>query len=347
MRIALVAPRWVPIPPPAYGGIELVVDHLARGLQAAGHEVLLHAPSGSTCPVPMTACADEASQEVGPGASAAELHHVVAGYEEIANWGPDIVHDHTLAGPLYAGLLDVPVVTTNHGPFTGRLRDLFRTISTVAPVIAISHHQASTAPGVAIAAVIHHGIDVDRVAPGRGDGGYALFLGRMSPTKGVHLAARAAREAGVPLRIASRLTEPAEHAYFAEEVAPLLGGGVRYVGEVGGAAKAALLEGATCLLNPIDWPEPFGMVMIESLARGTPVVATPNGSVPELIEDGVTGFVRSSVTGLAEAIDAAPRLDRTHCRRVAAHRFSTRRMVADHVRAYEQVLAGRSPRRVA
>ena len=347
MRIGIIAPPWLPIPPPAYGGLEVVVDNLARGLQHAGHDVLLHATGDSTCPVPRTAARGEAASTVGPAAPAAELHHVVHGYAEMRRWGADIVHDHTLAGPLYAAQAGVAAVTTNHGPFASELGCFYRAIAPRVPVFAISHHQASTARDTPIAAVIHHGVDVDSIAPGDGDGGYALFLGRMSPDKGVDTAARVARAAGVPLRIASRLSEPAEHDYFERAVEPLLGDGVTFVGEVGGRVKDELIAGAACLLNPIAWPEPFGMVMVEALARGVPVVATPCGSVPELVDDGVTGFIRSTVEALADAVRAAPLLDRRDCRRATAERFSTVRMVADHLDAYTRALAGRRPLQAA
>jgi glycosyltransferase involved in cell wall biosynthesis len=169
-----------------------------------------------------------------------------------------------------------------------------------------------------------------------------LFLGRLSPDKGVHVAARVARTAGIPLRIAAKMREPAERAYFEASVAPLLGGDVTYIGEVNGRDKLDLLAGASCLLNPLAWPEPFGMVMIEALACGTPVVATPCGSVPEIVTEGVTGFVRGAEAELAEAMGRAGELDRTLCRKDAATRFSTARMVADHVELYERVAQGRS-----
>jgi glycosyltransferase involved in cell wall biosynthesis len=347
MRIGLISPPWVPVPPPAYGGTEAVVDELARGLVAEGHEVLLHATAESGCPVPRTTVATRARDVHGCQGSAVELDHVVAGYEAMLVWRPDVVHDHTLLGPTYGGSLGLPVVTTNHGPFAGELVACYRAIAELVPVVAISHHQASMAGTTPVAAVIHHGIGIDAIPAGTGDGGYALFLGRMSPDKGVDAAARIARQAGVPLRIASRLSEPAEHDYFDRTVRPLLGGDVAFVGEVGGACKCELIRGASCLLNPLAWPEPFGMVMIEALARGTPVVATPCGSVPELVDDGVTGFVRSSPDELAEALHQVPTLDRSRCRTTAAERFSTERMVADHLALYEQILAGRHPRRVA
>jgi glycosyltransferase involved in cell wall biosynthesis len=347
MRVGMIAPPWVPVPPRAYGGIEAVVDTLARGLLGAGHEVLLHASAESTCPVRRTTSAAAATSILGAAGSIAELRHVVTGYEAMCDWGPDVVHDHTVFGPTFALRTGLPVVTTCHGPFVTETLDCYRAIAAEVPIVAISHHQASTAGPIPIAAVIHHGVDVDALPCGDGGGGYALFLGRMNPDKGVDAAARIARAAGLPLRIASRLDEPAEHAYFEAEVEPLLGGDIEYVGEVGGNDKCELICEASCLLNPLAWPEPFGMVMIEALGRGTPVVATPCGSVPELIDDGVTGFVRSTEAELAQALGAVDSLDRAACRAAAVERFSSARMVADHVRFYERVVADRHPSRAA
>jgi glycosyltransferase involved in cell wall biosynthesis len=340
MRIVIVAPPWVAVPPTAYGGTEGVLDVLARGLDRAGHDVLLFTTGDSTCPVPRDSILPHAIG-VGTGGSATELRHVIHAYR--AATGADIVHDHTLIGPVYADRFgDLPVVTTNHGPFQSELGDYYHAIAGDTPVIAISHHQASTASRTPIAAVIHHGVDPDRYPVGRGEGGYAMFLGRMCPEKGIPAAIHAARRAGMPLRIAAKMSEPAEKLYFECCVKPLLGGDIDFVGEIGGAAKLDLLGEAVCLLNPIDWPEPFGMVMVEALACGTPVVATPMGAAPEIIDDGVTGFIRSTEFQLASALLASASLDRAACRAAVAGHFSAQRMVAEHVALYEQIVGGSS-----
>jgi glycosyltransferase involved in cell wall biosynthesis len=343
MRIAIIAPPWVPVPPPAYGGTETVLDNLARGLQAAGHEVLLYATGDSTCPVPTRWVRARAAGTVATG-PAPELQHVVNAYDAIVQWKADVVHDHTLVGPVYGPRFDVPIVTTNHGPFDGELADLYRAVGDAVPIVAISHHHRATAGAIPVAAVIHHGVDVDAFPLGLGEGGYALFLGRMCPDKGVHVAVDVARRAGMPLKIAAKMREPAEMAYFENKVAPHLGADVEYIGEVGGADKLALLADAACLLNPIAWPEPFGMVMIEALAAGTPVVATPCGAVSEIVDDGITGFIRTTPDDLTAALGRVSGLDRAAARKVAAERFSTERMVRDHVRLYEQVTAPQAAR---
>lgn len=341
MRIAIIAPPWVPVPPSAYGGIETMLDTLARGLDSAGHEVTLFTTGDSTCPVEKKWVFDSARGIAGAGPSV-ELRHVIAAYELAGEF--DVVHDHTLTGPVYADRFPwIPVVTTNHGPFLSDLGPLYQAVSAQVPVIAISHHQASTANGVNITAVIHHGVDLGEWPVGTGGGGYALFLGRMNPDKGVDHAARAARAAGVPLKIAAKMSEPPEHDYFDSAVRPLLGDDIEFVGEVGRAEKLKLLGEAVCLLNPMDWPEPFGMVMIEALASGTPVVATSVGSAPEIIDDGVTGYLVGNRLELVEAVKEVASLDREVCRKAAEDRFSAELMVERHVCVYEQLLAGESP----
>lgn len=337
MRIAIVAPPWLPVPPPAYGGTENVLDALARGLRSAGHQVLLCTTGDSTCPVERV-FAFEKAVGVGVGSSVDEIRHVMHAYGRFED--VDVVHDHTLVGPLHsAAFPNLPVVTTNHAPFNAEIIDLYRTISGRVPVIAISHHQASTALDVSIAAVIHHGVDLDDFPMGHGGGGYALFLGRMHPGKAPHIAARVARQAGIPLRIAAKMNEPEERDYFDSMVRPLLNRDVTYVGEVDRQTKLELLGGAECLLNPIAWPEPFGMVMIEALACGTPVLTTRLGAAPEIVEDGVVGFLRSDEEGLVGALGRVHEIARTACRQRIEECFSVERMVEKHIAVYEQAIS--------
>jgi glycosyltransferase involved in cell wall biosynthesis len=338
MRVALIAPPWVAIPPPAYGGTETVLDTLASGLAEAGHEVVLWTTGDSTCPVPRRWVFDRALG-VGNGGAAQEIRHTMAAYREL---DADIVHDHTLVGPIIADRMPwLPVVTTNHGPFQSDLLALYQATSDRVPVIAISHHQAAGANGVHLAGIIHHGVDLGRFPMGPGGGGYALFLGRMNPDKGVVTAIHVARRAGIPLLIAAKMQEAAEQLYFTEAVAPLLGPDVEYVGEVGGQDKLDLLSRAHCLLNPIAWPEPFGMVMVEAMATGTPVVATPLGAAPEIVADGVTGYLRCDDPALAEAVMRVDQIDRDACRRRVETWFGADRMVAEHLAVYAEVVQAR------
>jgi glycosyltransferase involved in cell wall biosynthesis len=342
MRIGLIAPPWLPVPPGAYGGIEAMVDILARGLSAEGHDVVLAAPAGSSCPVSLVdgmAPAVENPDLIGN--AIVELRHVATAYEALSD--VDVIHDHTVIGPFYRRRPPGrAVVTTNHGPFTSDLSDVYRQLDDVS-IIAISKHQASTAEGVRIRKVIHHGLDVDAIPLGSGDGGYICFLGRMCPDKGPVEAALIARLAGIPLKIAAKMRETAEREYFDACLAPLLCSDVEYVGELAAEDKYALLGGAMALVNPIQWPEPFGLVMVEALATGTPVVATAYASAPEIVDDGVTGYLRSTPAELPAALHAAAGLDRSACRNAAGERFSAQRMVREHLRLYADLISRSAP----
>jgi glycosyltransferase involved in cell wall biosynthesis len=340
MRIALIAPPWGAIPPIGYGGIELVVDRLATGFQREGHEVLLFTTGDSTCPVPRQWALPEAEGDR-IGTVVPALRHVMAAYEAVQDF--DIVHDHTLAGPVYAERHhDLKVVTTIHGPLDGELGDPYLRIADRVPLIAISRAQCRPLPQLPVARVIHHGLDVADFPAGEGDGGYVLFLGRMTPDKGVHLAIEAADKAGVPLLIAAKMREPAEIDYFKREVEPYLSDSIQYVGEASNSGKLELLAGARALLFPICWNEPFGMVMIEAMACGTPVLAFAEGSVPEVVNHGRTGFICADVAEMADAIGESDRLDRAECRgEVADGRFSTGRMVREHLSLFEELVGSR------
>ena len=234
----------------------------------------------------------------------------------------DIIHDHTLAGPLYLCRPSaVPVVTTIHGPLTPSAVDLYRAIGRNASIIAISRDQVSHAPTVPVTRVIHHGLDLSAVPQGTGQGGYACFVGRMCPDKGVVEAIAIARKAGIPLHIAAKMREPEELRYFREVVKPLLGTNEEFIGELGDAEKYALMGEALAFLNPIQWAEPFGLVMIEAMATGTPVVGTPIGSAPEIVQHGTTGFL-APVDELAALLPRAAGLSRAACRAAVEARFS-------------------------
>ncbi len=339
MRIGLVAPPWGPIPPTLYGGIEVVVDQLARGLAAARHDVVLFATGDSTCPVERHWVLPEA-EGMRIGQAVPELRHVVHAYEALRDC--DVVHDHTVMGPFYAERFPgLPVATTVHGPFNAELGDLYRALAPSVPIVAISHAQQRSAPDVPVTRVIHHGVDADAFPYGEGvgdaEGPYALFLGRMAPDKGAHRAIAVARAAGSRVLLAGKMREPWEHRYFAEHVEPLLGADAVYLGEVSHGRKLELLAGASALLFPIRWDEPFGMVMIEAMACGTPVLAFPEGAAPEVVEDGKTGYLCGDEAAMADALVRVGDLERTACRAAVEGYFSTERMVAEHVELYTQL----------
>ncbi|MEV8146675.1 glycosyltransferase family 4 protein [Arthrobacter sp. NPDC080073] len=335
MRIGLVAGPWIPVPPVTYGGTERVVDTLARGFAKAGHEVLLAASSDSQCPVPRVPQM-QTSDPAELGFTISELSHVVRAYDGLGD--VDIIHDHTLSGPLYRyGPPGVPVVTTIHGPLTSSAKDIYRAIGRSTSIIAISRDQASQASGVPVRRVIHHGIDLSTVPVGAGQGGYVCFVGRMCPDKGVLEAIRIARQAGVPLRIAAKVREPEEILYFEEVIKPILGPNEDFTGEVDDAEKYRLMGEAIAFLNPIQWSEPFGLVMIEALATGTPVLGTPLGAAPEIVSHGITGYL-AATNNLAALIPAAAGLSREQCRARAEQQFSAERMVADHLRLFADLI---------
>lgn len=341
LRVGLIAPPWVTVPPEVYGGTELVVDLLARGLAEAGCDVRLFTTGDSTCPVPREWLYPSALGTNAPLRS--ELPHIERAYRTFAD--VDVIHDHTLSGPLRtsAPTSAVPVVTTLHGELIPQLRPRYAgAAKRGVAIIAISHAQRRSAREVPVTAVIHHGIDVDAIPIGSGDGDYVLFLGRMSPDKGAHRAIAAARAAGRRILLAAKMWEPEEHRYYMECVEPMLGPDATYVGEVGPAEKHELLCGAAALLNPIRWPEPFGLVMIEALARGTPVLAFAEGSAPEIVEHGRTGFLCRDEGDMARHLAHLERIDRAACRASASSRFSAERMVADHLRLYRSVLERRA-----
>jgi glycosyltransferase involved in cell wall biosynthesis len=228
-------------------------------------------------------------------------------------------------------------VTTNHGPFEPRANSLFRSMQGDTAIVAISHHQASTAQGVCVARVIHHGLDVEQVPVGAGEGGFVAFLGRMCPDKGAREAIEVAREAGIPLKLAAKMREDHEFNYFKSQVEPLLGGDIEYVGEVDEAGKYRLLGAAVALLNPIQWPEPFGLVMIEAMACGTPVLAFRCGSVPEIVEEGDTGLIVGSVDEAVHAMPQLLMLDRNKVRSQFEQRFSSPQMAREYVAIYRKL----------
>ena len=341
MRVGLLAPPWTTVPPVGYGGTETVIDNLARGLTARGHDVVLFTVGGSTCPVRRRRLYDEPF--VPMNQSMAEAAHVLAGYEALA--GVDIIHDHTVLGPVLVPGEEAPapVVVTNHGPFHAQARRVLARAARHAAVVAISHDQARRATGIPIAAVIHHGIDLTTYRPGPG-GDHLVFVGRMSPDKGVHRAVRIARAAGRPLRIVAKMREPEEREYYATCVRPLLGREDGPPEELDVAGRIEVLRTAAALLNPIGWAEPFGLVMAEALATGTPVIAFDHGAAREIVADGITGFV---VPGEEEAVRAVERLwliDRARCRREVEEHFSAERLARDHEALYRRVLAGATPR---
>jgi glycosyltransferase involved in cell wall biosynthesis len=340
MRVGMIAPPWFPVPPPAYGGTEAVVSLLTEGLVAEGVDVTLFASGDSTTRANLSAAHPEApSARIGE--MAVELEHVLACLERAEEF--DLVHDHSgLLALTLAAATDTPFVHTVHGPLTGHSGELYRRATAFNPdarLIALTDAQRAHAADLPWLATCGNAVEVQSFPFSPAGQGYLAFLGRMSPEKGAREAIAVARAAGLELRIAAKCREPAERAYFDAYVAPALGDGVEYLGELGHRDKARLLAGATALVFPIDWEEPFGLVLIEAASCGTPVVATRRGSVPEVVEDGVTGLVVDRPEQMPAALRRVASLDRVTIRRRAEERFSPRAMLGRYLAAYERALA--------
>jgi glycosyltransferase involved in cell wall biosynthesis len=340
MRIALLAPVWFPVPPSGYGGIEWVVWLLADGLVDAGHEVTLFATGESRTKAKLEYVYEKApSDEIGQARP--DVRHVLNCYSRQDEF--DLINDHSgIVAAIAAGALHVPFVHTAHGPLDGVDGQQYAQLGTFAPdvgLISISLNQRRPRPKLNWIANCPNALDFDHYpfAPHRGD--YLVFLGRMSPEKGAHRAVRTAIETGLPLKLAGKMREPHEQSYFDEFVRPHLNDRIEYLGEVSHGEKVELLQNARVTLFPIEWEEPFGLVMIESMACGTPVIATRSGSVPEVVEPGRSGVIVDHWTDAVEAIEQADAIAPEECRAYAEEHFERERLVRDYVGAYEAAIA--------
>jgi glycosyltransferase involved in cell wall biosynthesis len=337
MRIAQIAPLFEAVPPKFYGGTERVVSFLTEELVALGHDVTLFASGDSVTAAKLESVWPRALR-LDPGVrDGAALHQLMI--EEVRRQADrfDILHFHLDYFPFSLfSRQRTPFVTTLHGrldlPELSPVFDMFDTV----PVVSISDSQRAPLPQAHFVATVLHGLPENLLAPTGAKPEYLAFLGRICPEKSPDRAIRIARACGIPLKIAAKV-DKVDTEYFNAIIRPLLaqGGGVELVGEINDARKAEFLSGAKALLMPIAWPEPFGLVMIEAMACGTPVIAFDHGSVPEVIEDGLTGFI---VADEAEAVTAVARLgelDRGRIRRRFEQRFTARRMARDYVDVYE------------
>ena len=340
MRIAVISPVWFAVPPPRYGGIELVVSLLADGLVDAGHDVTLFA-SGDSHSKAALASVYKTAPSAAIGTTEVEFRHAFACYTRAGDF--EIINDHS--GPYtstLAAAVPTPVVHTVHGPISGRPGEIYAQIAEIVPqlgLISISQSQRVPRPGLPWVATVPNALDLSLypAKPHRGD--YLLFLGRLSADKGCHRAIAVAVELGLPLLIAGKKRDPEEIEYFEAFVEPHLGHhGIEYLGEVPHGHKVELLQDARATLFPIEWEEPFGLVMIEAMACGTPVIATRHGAVPEVIEDGRSGVIVDDYRDMPAALERADALDPLEIRRYVESRFSRERMVADYVAAYERHL---------
>lgn len=346
MRIAQIAPLYESVPPQAYGGTERVVSYLTEELVGQGHEVTLFASADSVTQANLVAACSR-SLRLDPSCKL-DLPHHFRMLEMVAERADefDVLHFHTdfLHFPIIRRL-SVPSVTTLHGRLDlPDLKALYKEYTEV-NLISISDSQRLPLADVRFLATVYHGLPKNLYPFTREPGDYFAFIGRISPEKGVDRAIEITKRMGIPLRIAAKV-DKMDREYFEEEIRPLLDHPlVEYIGEINDAQKGEFLGRARAVLFPIAWPEPFGMVMIEAMACGTPVIAFRGGSVPEVLDDGVTGFIVEDVKGAVDALQGISHFDRQLCRRTFERRFSADRMARDYLVAYDRLVAGTSPNR--
>jgi glycosyltransferase involved in cell wall biosynthesis len=349
MRIAQVAPLWELVPPQTYGGSELVVHLLTEELVRRGHDVTLFAPSGSITDAKLVPCCPVALRGMEETLKLDKTHNTAMAYElgmlgEVFRQAGefDVIHNHVGFQFLpFADFVETPIVTTLHNPLRPPVvKKLFERHAHL-PYIAISAYQKTLWPSLNYAGVIHHGVNLHRFTPSytHEDKDYLVFLGRLSEEKGPLHAVRIAQALGMKLIMAGKI-DRVDRVFYDREIAHLVDGEqIEYVGEINHSQKNALLRDAAATLCPIEWAEPFGLVMIESMACGTPVFALRDGSVPEVIDHGRSGYIAESVDEMIEAVRDYRRFDRREVRATAEERFSMERMTDDHLALYERLLA--------
>jgi glycosyltransferase involved in cell wall biosynthesis len=350
MRVAQVAPLIESVPPKLYGGTERIVSFLTEELVRQGHDVTLYASGDSQTAARLVPVVEQSIRLDGSIADSLAIHYSMlervfreAGAFDVIHFHCDYLHFPWSRGTGMSrlttlhGRLDLPELRYVHAAFPDE------------PLVSISFAQRRPLAWLSWAGTVYHGLPRDLLSMGSGAGGYLGFLGRISPEKRPDRAVEIARRIGMPLKIAAKV-DKVDTEYYNAVIAPLLDGAdVEFIGEIGDHEKQEFLGNAHALLFPIDWPEPFGLVMIEAMACGTPVVAYGQGSVPEIVDPGETGFIVDDLNGAVEAVHQAGLLSRARCRAVFEQRFTAERMATDYVALYERLMesAGRAASRAA
>jgi glycosyltransferase involved in cell wall biosynthesis len=344
MRIALIAPPFIPVPPNNYGGTELFIGNLAVGLKALGHEVVVYTNGEATVPVERRWIYEKSEWPIKGEVhdSLKDMNHTAWAISGAAS-DCDLIHLNNAPGLVHSRFVANPFVYTIHHPHEAGLSSFYQYYPNV-NFVTISHFQRNREKLPRISTV-HHGLELDKYQLIEKKQPYVAFIGRIAPVKGTHLAIAAAQKAGVQLKIAGEV-QPMFRHYFEREIKPHIDDKtVVYVGKADLEAKNDLLGNALAMLFPIQWDEPFGLVMIEAMACGTPVLAMPGGSVPEIVKDGVSGFVCGSVGEMAARIREAGRFQPREVRAYAERMFSLKRMVQEYADLYRDILAGQERQR--
>jgi len=339
MRIAVVAPVWFPVPPTGYGGIELVVSLLADGLADSGHDVTLFASGGSVTKAKLISPMPEPPDPRELGNAWYDGYHALSAYMQMD--GFDVVHDHAgIVGPICGAMLKgtPPVAHTLHGPWTPQTRLFYSKAAQYVHLVAISDAQRSDNDDLPYIGTVHNGIDLSSYPFREQKEDVLVYIGRANPDKGPKEAIQIARRAGLPLQMLLKRSEQPEREYFEHEIEPLLSSDIELFENVSHEQKVDMLGRACAMIFPIRWPEPFGLVMVEAMACGTPVVTTNWGAAPELVADGVTGFRRDGDDDLVTAIGMARELSPAACRSRVEELFSAQAMVRGYEAVYERAI---------
>jgi glycosyltransferase involved in cell wall biosynthesis len=339
LKIAQIAPPWIAVPPPGYGGIEWVVALLADELAARGHDVTLFASGGSVTKAKLDSVFDPAPGSTKIGDTYLEVLHAFHAYERAADF--DVIHDHSgMVGLAIAARAGIKVVHTVHGPLVDDALRWYRMVTGRVSFVAISDSQKKPGPDLSWAGRVYNGIPVERYPFRERKEDFLLFVGRVNREKGPEVAVEVAKRAGARLVMAVAIKEKFEQEYWDVNVAPALTGEEEILGEITVEEKADLMARARAVLFPIQWEEPFGLVMAEANACGTPVLAFPRGAAPEVIADGETGFLSADVNQMAAAVARVGEIDPHACRARVEKMFSAQAMTAGYEDVYRKVLGG-------